>query len=389
MRYLARRLEAELVRAARGFPAVLVTGPRRAGKTELLRHAFPRVQHVLLEDADLLRRAREDPRAFLDDLKPPVLLDEIQNAPDLFRYVRTRIDARPRRMGQWFLSGSHELGLMRGVTESMAGRVAVFQLLPFGVEESAKVGWMRGGFPEALARPRLAATWFRSYVQTYLERDVRQVTAVGDLLRFRQFLGLVASRCGQPLNRTDLAGPLGVSVPTISSWLGILETSGIVLLLPPYFENFGKRLTKAPKLHFTDAGLLTHLLGLPSERALVTSTFAGPVFEGFVATEIVKAQIHRGLSRAVYAYRDAHGLEVDLLVPLGGRRLALVEVKATRTPDPRSAEPMLRVAATMKGWEVDCYLVYRDGPGDPPSTALRPGVRAVGVRALLERLFGA
>ena len=216
MRYTPRLLEHEIARAARGFGAVVLTGPRRAGKTHLLRHLLPKADYVLLEDPDTLARLRADPRGFLAERQPPVILDEVQNAPELFNYVRTLLDRAPRRTGQWFLTGSQEASLMAGVTESLAGRAAIFQLLPLSMAESGKVDLFSGGFPEVIARPRQREIWFSSYLQSYLERDVRAITNVRDLATFRRFLGLVAARHGQILNRSDLAGPLGVSVPTIS-----------------------------------------------------------------------------------------------------------------------------------------------------------------------------
>jgi predicted AAA+ superfamily ATPase len=267
----------------------------------------------------------------------------------------------------------------------MAGRAAVFQLLPFSVTESPKVSWFRGGFPEVVARPALADTWFRSYVQTYLERDVRQVTTVHDLATFRRFLALAATRCGQVLNRTDLAAPLGLAVPTISRWLSILEITGQLLLVPPYFENFGKRLTKSPKLYFADAGLACHLLGISSEAELLRSPFAGPIFETFVASEIVKAQVHSGRARALYFFRDAQGLEVDFLVPRGGGRVALVEAKASRTAVPADAEPIARLSGAMPEGAVDAFVVHRRLPRDA-APSLRSGVRAVGVGELLDEI---
>ena len=206
MKMIHRTLQKVILQAARNFPAVVLTGPRRAGKTYLLRHAFPRAQYILLEDPDLQARARSDPRALLEDLRPPVLFDEIQNVPELFAYVRARIDRKPREMGQWLFTGSQEAPLMQGVSESMAGRAALLQLLPFSLVESDRVDMLTGGYPEVLARPRGRGLWFNSYIQTYLERDVRNIINVRDLATFRRFLALLASRHGQMLNKTDQIG---------------------------------------------------------------------------------------------------------------------------------------------------------------------------------------
>ena len=338
MRFIPRLLGEEIRRAARHFPALIVTGPRRAGKTTLLRRLFPHATYRLLEDPDIVARIRTDPRAFMTELRAPVILDEVQNAPEILAYVRTRIDAAPRRVGQWILTGSQDAPLMQGVTESLAGRAAVFQLLPLSTRETDKVSLLRGGFPEVLARPAAATVWFQSYVQTYLERDVRAVSAIRDLATFRRFLALLATRCGQILNRTDLAAPLGVSVPTVSQWLGIMEVTAQIILIPPFFENFGKRLVKSPKLYFVDSGLVCHLLGLESERDLGRSPFLGPLFEGFVASEILKHQVSTGRPRHLYYFRDQQGLEVDFVVPAGHRRLVLVEAKASRTVVPQMGQ---------------------------------------------------
>jgi len=387
MKTISRSLLDPVRRASRGFPAVVLTGPRRAGKTTLLRTLLPSAQYVLLEDPDVVSRVRADPRMFVEELRPPAILDEIQNAPELFAYLRTRIDAAPRRVGQWYLTGSQEAPLMRGVTESMAGRAAVFHLLPLSTQESPKVTPLRGGFPEPLLRPRHADLWFGSYVLTYLERDVRAVTGIRDLGTFRRFMALVASRCGQVLNKTDLASGLGVSVPTIGQWLSVLEVTGQIVLVPPFFENFGKRLTKSPKLHFADTGLLCHLLGVDSRQALQRSPFLGPVWESFVASEIVKRQLNQGRRSQLYCFRDQQGLEVDFVVPLGDRRLALVEAKASRTVTARMADPLRRLAAAIgERYTTECFVVHPTSPGGEPTQALSPGTRACSVESVLERL---
>src|SRR6516225_912680 len=345
MRYIARKLADVLTGAARHFPAVVVTGPRRAGKTTLLRQLFREAQYVLLEDPDIQGRVRSDPRSFIEGLHPPVIFDEIQNTPELLNYVRTLIDRKPRRMGQWLFTGSQEAPLMRGITESMAGRAAILQLLPFSLSETKKVNLLHGGFPEVLARPKARSLWFASYLQTYLERDVRAITNVRDLATFRRFLALLASRHGQILNKTDLAAPLGVTVPTIGDWLHILEVTGQIILVPPYFENLGKRLIKSPKLYLGDSGLACYLLGLRSVAELERSPFLGSLFEGFVAAEIIKSQANRGMRKELYYFRDQQGLEVDFLVPRPNAKLWLVEAKSAKTVRPPMASPLTSLKA--------------------------------------------
>jgi predicted AAA+ superfamily ATPase len=386
MRYVPRLLGSHLEKAARHFPALILTGPRRAGKTTLLRRLFPKASYWLVEDPDVVARIRSDPRGFLAELRLPVILDEIQHVPEILAYVRSRIDTAPRRAGQWFLTGSQEAPLMRGVTESLAGRAAVFQLLPFSISESPKVSLLRGGFPEVLARPRLADAWYASYLQTYLERDVRSISGIRDLATFRRFLALLASRSGQFLNKSDLAAPLGVTVPTLTAWLNILEITGQVLLVPPFFENFGKRLTKAPKLYLMDSGLACHLLAIGSEKTLLSSPFAGPIFEGFVAAEIIKFQAGNGRRRELYCFRDQQGLEVDFVVPGGHRRLLLVEAKAGRTALPAMAAPLQRLGAAITEYETLKFLVYRPAQDDPRLTTLAPRVRAGSVPDLIQAL---
>lgn len=381
MRYIRREMEEQVLRGVKAFPAVVLTGPRRAGKTCLLRHLFPKADYFLLEDPDVVARLRADPQGFLDGVKTPAILDEVQNVPEVFAFVRSRIDRRPRRAGQWLITGSQEAPLMRGVSESMAGRAAVLELLPFSTRETPKTTLLLGGYPEALARPRTARLWFSSYVKTYLERDVRAVTAVKDLATFRRFLALLASRHGQVLNKTDLAAPLGVSVPTIAQWLSVLETTAQILIVPPFYENFGKRLIKSPKVYLADSGLACHLLGIESAVDLRKSPFLGALFEGFVAAEVVKAQVNAGGRREIYYFRDEQGLEVDLLVPRRSGGLMLVECKATRTVTPSMAAALQRLAGAVRKKRrkeaVEAFLVHEAPAAGTPTRAVAPGVQAL------------
>ena len=312
---LPRTLSGTLARAVEGFPAVLVTGPRQSGKTTLLRSLYGESHaYVSLEAPHVRERAVADPVGFLADHPPPVILDEVQHAPDLLSYLQVAID-EDRRPGQWLLSGSQSFPLLQGTSESLAGRVAILTLLPLSwsetqgrgrPEESAETalqrllaarpgggasspsaqaredlaGWiLRGGFPQLWSRERPDLDiWMSSYVQTYLERDVRSVLAVKDLGSFQAFLRLAAARTGQILNLTDLARDAGVSPPTVRQWLSVLEASHQVLLLRPYFENFGKRVIKSPKLYWLDTGIVSFLLGLrDSEMPCSRVRSPGPV----------------------------------------------------------------------------------------------------------------
>lgn len=386
---ITRQLAQVLQSALRRFPAVVVTGPRRAGKTTLLRSSAPKANYVLLEDPDIQERIRRDPRAFLESLHPPVILDEIQNTPKLLEYIRTVIDAHPRKIGQWLFTGSQEAPLMQGISESMAGRAAILQLLPFSLAETPKVSLLLGGFPEVVLRPKGRGLWFASYLQTYIERDVRSITSVRDLPTFRRFLSLLASRHGQMLNRSDLATPLGVSVPTISEWIRILEITGQIILVPPYFENFGKRLVKSPKIYWCDTGLACHLLGIETQAELDRSPFLGSIFEGSVATEILKSQINQGRRKEIYYFRDQQGLEIDFLVPQPHARFWLVEAKASKTVHPSMAKPMLSLARVTGNRAVRRMVVHRRALTGREFPGLAKGVEALTLERFAAELANA
>ena len=383
MKAIARDLSSQLAAAARGFGALVLTGPRRAGKTWCLQHTFPNASYHLLEDPGTLARVRTDPRAWLDDLELPAIIDEIQHAPELLQWIRAIIDKAPSKKGQWLITGSQDFALMEGVTESMAGRAAIFQMLPLSVRELGRWDLLRGGYPEVWQRPKLAERWFRSYLQSYIEKDVRDVTQVRDLALFRRFMSLAAARTGQLLNRSELAMPLGVSVPTITQWVDVLEVTGIVQLVQPYYENFDKRLVKTPKLFFNDTGLLCHLLGFDSLQALEKTTLIGSVFESFVASELVKQQLASGKSRGLFFFRDNHGLEVDFVVPRPNGRVELVEVKWTKTPLPQMASSMSALFEKLGDRGIGT-LLCRSSADRPGVASLARGVKAVSVEAMFK-----
>lgn len=352
-RELARQIQAGL----KQFGAIVLTGPRRAGKTYLLQKLLPKASHVLLEDPDILMRAKSDPRAFLDSIKFPVILDEIQNAPELLPYIRTYIDQSSKK-GQWAITGSQEFSLMKGVTESLSGRAGIYQILPISFRESLQTTPLLGGFPEVLKKKSGKETWFRSYLQTYIERDIREIINVKDIGAYRLFIQLLAQRNGQVLNKSELAASVGVKVPTIGHWLSTLEITNQVFLLKPYFNNFQKRLIKSPKAYFLDSGLLCYLLNIGTEKDLNNHSLRGFVFESYVLSELLKNQVNEGRHKEAYYFRDEKGLEVDFLIPRKGNALELIEVKYSKTPTPSMATNMHLLCKNIKNQPLKTTLIH-------------------------------
>ncbi len=362
--YILRALEPILTKAAAEFPAVVLTGPRQSGKTTLLKHVFGEVSgYVSVELPDVRASAAADPRGFLQMHPPPVIFDEVQYAPLLLPYIKERIDEHRSTRGQYFLTGSQNLLVTEQVTESLAGRAAMLRLLPVSLrEESGRpfdpLPWertgahpaakpiapadlwrslLRGGYPELVAEPgRDLSLWYSSYIQTYLERDVRSLRQVGDLISFQSFLQALASRTGQLLNLTDLARDLGVAVNTAKAWLSVLEATFQVIVLRPYHANVGKRLVKTPKVYFTDTGMLCHLAGLKDPAHAAAGPLGGPLLETAVLLQIVKAFINRGEEPRIHFWRTSAGVEVDLVVE-AENRLIPIEVKLSATPHPAMA----------------------------------------------------
>jgi len=297
----------------------------------------------------LRKQAQEDPELFLEHHPAPCTIDEIQYAPLLLSYLKIRIDARRDQPGQFLLTGSQQFSLMQGVTESLAGRVAVLDLLPLSMEEqpefplsslAAADRWIRGAFPELIARPELdLGLWYSSYVQTYLERDVRALRQVGDLGEYQRFLEMAAARNAQLMDLTALSRDLGLSVNTIKAWIRVLEASFQVHLLYPYFRNQGKRLVKTPKFYFNETGLLCYLLGLRDAAHTLQGPAAGGVMEAAVWGEIFKAFSNAGEQPRAYFWRTTRGEEIDFVIEWKGRLLP-IEVKLTKTPGSALARPL-------------------------------------------------
>ncbi len=339
--YIKRAMSSVLLKACREFPAVLVTGPRQSGKTTLLREELGPLGYAFASFDDPVVRefAQADPNGFLDSFGDKALvLDEIQYAPALFSYLKVRIDADRGRSGRFVLTGSQQFQMMKNVSDSLAGRVAVLELLPFALEElgdriapSAAEQIWRGGYPPVVLNPEARGLWLRSYLSTYLERDVRQLQSIRDLAQFQSFLTLCAATHGQELNLTRLGRECGISQPGARQWLGVLTASYIIQLLPPYHNNLGKRVIRSPKLYFLDSGLAAELTRQPSADALWTGPMGGAFFEGWVVTETVKFQKARAARADINFWRSHDGLEVDLMIESQGR-LHAIEVKQTATP---------------------------------------------------------
>jgi predicted AAA+ superfamily ATPase len=349
---IKRHLESRLTASAKLFPVVTLTGPRQSGKTTLVRNIFSKYRYISLESPDNRQFANEDPRGFLQIYNQNVIFDEVQRVPDLFSYIQTMVDENPEP-GRFILTGSQNFQMLEKVSQSLAGRSAVLNLMPFSRRELHSLASLNpDNFPESdssqshavsLERelftgyyPRIhdqgidPQLWLDSYIQTYVERDVRTIINVGDLDTFGRFLKLCAGRVCQPVNYVSLGADCGISKMTAKRWLSVLQTSYIISLVQPYYENFNKRIIKSPKLHFLDSGLLCYLLGIQKQEDLSFHAQRGPIFESFIFAELYKMYLHLGKRPAIYFWNDSKAHEVDFILD-HGELIQPIEVKSGKT----------------------------------------------------------
>lgn len=391
--YFQREISSRLESLARQFPALVVTGARQTGKTTLLRSLFPMHHYVSLDLPSAAELAERDPESFLAQHPAPLLVDEVQYAPGLFRHLKIAIDGDRHATGRFILTGSQKFNLMKAVSDSLAGRCAIVELetlsfeeisqhLPYPKNVSDLVGAIvRGGFPDVWRDPGIDAdAYYRAYLSTYLERDVRQILNVASLRDFERFLRACAARSAQLLDKAALARDVGVSSKAANDWLSVLEASNQVQLLEPYFENLGKRLIKSPKLYLSDTGLLCFLLGL-DERSLPQSPYLGTVWESAVYAQLRKQRGRAGDRSTLWFYRDAQQREVDFVVAIGTER-HLIEAKWTENPSTRDSENLTSVAQILrtrgKAPQVHASIVCRT----PHASVLSDGTRVVDLAQL-------
>lgn len=347
--YIKRKIESTILEAAQYFPVITVTGPRQSGKTTMLKQIFPHLHYYSLEDLDTRAFAMEDPVRFLHLHEEGMILDEVHNYPELLSYIQGIVDEQPQK--KFVLSGSSNFALLRKVSQSLAGRSGVFELMPLSIEEvKGQVKYVddadqllyQGLYPAVCSGKNIPKFLYPSYVKTYLERDVRDLLNVKDMRQFSMFLKLCAGRVGSVFNASEIAGEVGVSSKTIQAWVSILQASYVVYLLPPYFENSRKRLTKSPKIYFCDTGLACCLLGIESAEQLAFDKMRGHLFENLIVVELLKRRLNDGKESNLYFYRDSNQNEVDILVDHGSS-LDAIEVKSAMTYSPSFEKALLKV----------------------------------------------
>lgn len=363
-KYYARQIESEIKKAANQFPVVSLTGPRQTGKTTTLKKLFPAYKFITLDDPVVRTAAIEDPALFIERAGFHCVIDEVQYAPLILPYLKIEVDKNRERNGLYILTGSQIFPLMNGISESLAGRIALFELLGFSLEElpiSLPLSLndlfrilIRGFFPDPSVHNVDTRYFYPSYIQTYLERDIRHIQNVQDLNLFQKFLGLLAARIGSLLNINEIAKECGISTTTAQRWLSLLETTRIIYLLQPFHGNLTKRLIKRPKLYFSDTGLAAYLLKYHDADILAAGPMAGQAFENFLVIEFLKYQMNHSASFELYFYRDSNHNEIDLVIDKGLTK-SLVEIKLSKTPKKNHFRSMSFMKSIYP--DAECFLL--------------------------------
>ncbi len=370
MKYIHRDIEKKVKHLARTFPGLAITGPRQSGKSTLLLYTLKEYNYVTLDDPRVREQALSDPLFFLSTIGKKAIIDEIQHAPGILSYIKMDIDKNRGKKGIYIFTGSQQFNMIKDLGDSLAGRIALLDLLPFSLGEKRKAVKMKdsldcfvhaaltGSYPELVVNRSLdIQAWYGSYIQTYLERDVRSIYNIGSLRDFQQFIRLLAGRCAQLLNLSGFAKAIGVSIPTIKNWLSILEASRIIYLLPPYYNNLGKRITKSPKIYFVDTGLVCYFTGIRDRAHLLQGPMAGALFENFCVQEIMKCFMNAGKRPALYFLRTGNNLEVDLLIEAEARTLIPVEIKLSKTPSAKMGSNISRFRALFEALDIQHGLI--------------------------------
>ncbi len=368
--YIQREIESVLKDLVKHFPAVALTGPRQSGKSTLLSAIFSETHTLVSFDDPLMReRAMSDPGLFIESLGKRIIFDEIQYVPQIISYIKMLIDKDRDIRGRFIITGSQQFNLIKDLSDSLAGRIALLDLLPFSIIEQRKVpllksrlsdplecfvhSCLRGSFPEVNTHYEMdIRNWYGSYIQTYLERDIRTIYNIGSLREFHQFLRLLASRCSQILSLSSFANDLGISVNTVKKWISILEASRIIYILPPFYRNLGKRVRKSPKIYFLDSGLVCYLTGIKERDYLLNGTMVGPLFENFVIQETVKHFFNRGRRPNLFYLRSHNDLEVDLIIE-ESLKLYPFEIKFTKTPQLKMARQIERFKSLFSELQIE------------------------------------
>jgi predicted AAA+ superfamily ATPase len=358
MTYLTRFIEPILLKYLRLFPVVSVTGPRQSGKSTLLRHLLADYRYITFDDPTHLAHFENDPKDFMKVYDDRVIFDEAQKCPELFNYIKMAVDNDRQNYGKYVLSGSSQFTLLKNITETLAGRIGLLSLLPFQYAEIPTElrdgSLLNGCYPQVVTQQYEGASeWYGSYVATYIERDVRNITNIGDLRSFQRLIELLAANVAQPINMSTYANDLGISVPTVKSWLSVLEASYIIFLLPPYYKNFGKRLTKAPKLYFYDTGLVNYLVGIRDKEHLKKGPMAGALFENYLISDVYKTQLNFNTNHSLFYLCVNNREEVDLLIDKKNS-LDLIEIKNNATFKPE----MIKHIKTFLSAEDQGLLLY-------------------------------